>query len=367
MSRRITRGITRRRFMHGVATTTGAVFAGPYLLKAAEVGKDRLRIAYVATGGQAGSHLPLVERSDKKDDITKNNVCPAFAEVDKKRWDKIKEFQPNAVGYTDYRKMFDNHLKDIDAVVVTTPDHNHAAASMIAIKNGKHCYTEKPLTWSIDEAKKLAAATADKKVATQMGNMGHANEGNRRIVEIVRSGVLGDITEVHSWTNRPVWPQGIEKRPASKPIPEGLDWESWIGPAPYRDYHDGLAHFAWRGWFDFGCGAMGDMGCHTWDNVFWSMEPDYPTVAVLEKIEGRTQETYPKKSATRWEFPAKGNRPAFKAWWYEGGLKPAVPDEIMNDPKREEQEAARQRQPVHRHQGQAADRRRLRRQPAPDS
>ena len=326
---------TRRRFMHGLATTSAALFTGPYILRAADVNKERLRIAYVATGGQAGSHLPLVEQSDKADDITKNHSCPCFAEVDKKRWDRIKQLQPDATGYTDYRKMFDKHMKEIDAVVVTTPDHSHAAASMIAIKNGKHCYTEKPLTWSIDEARKLAEATKDKKVATQMGNMGHANEGNRRIVEIVRSGLLGDIQEVHTWTNRPVWDQGIAQRPPTKPVPEGLDWDCWIGPAEKRDYHEKLHSFGWRGWYDFGCGAIGDMGCHTWDNVFWSMDPDYPTrVELVGMIGSGRKETYPKQSIVRWDFPEKKGRPAFVAYWYEGGLKPPVPDEIKKDETR---------------------------------
>jgi predicted dehydrogenase len=331
---------SRRRFMYGVATTAAATFAGPYILRAAEPGNEKLRIAYVGTGGQAGAHTPLVKPIETKEgetpkpSLTSGHICPAYCDVDRKAWKDIAKWQPSAKSYTDYRKMFDNHMKEIDAVCVAVPDHNHACASAIALREGKHVYTEKPLTWSVGEARALAELAAEKKVATQMGNMGHANEGNRIVVELVRGGVLGDIREVHTWTNRPVWPQGIEKRPASKPPPDTLDWESWIGPAPYRDYHDGLHNFSWRGWFDFGCGAVGDMGCHTWDCVFWAMQPDYPNYAKLVNIVGRTKETYPKQSIIKWQFPAKGNRPAFDAYWYEGGLKPEIPDEYLEDPAR---------------------------------
>jgi len=322
------RRISRRYFLRGAAVAGGAVAVGPYLVNAADLKKDKLRIAFVGTGGQGGAHIGLAE----------SETCPCYCDVDKGHWDGISKMAPNAKTYTDYRKMFDNHMKDIDAVVVTTPDHSHAPASMYAIKNGKGCYTEKPLTWSVQEARALATATREFKVATQMGNMGHANEGNRLVVEYVRGGTLGTIAEVHTWTNRPVWPQGIAKRPPAKPVPANLDWDSWIGPAPYREFHDSLHGFNWRGWFDFGCGAVGDMGCHTWDCVFWAMNPDYPTEVELLKIEGRNTETFPKNCCFRWKFPAKADRPAFDAYWYEGGLKPTVPQEILDDPAREKKE-----------------------------
>ncbi len=309
--------------MQNVATVGGALITGPYLLRAADP-NSKLGIAFVGTGGQAGAHIGLSQ--DKRIN------CVAYTDVDKGRWDKIAGMAPNAEAFTDYRKMFDKHEKEMDMVVVTVPDHSHAAASMMAIKRGKHCYTEKPLTWSIQEARALAEATTKYKVATQMGNMGHANEGNRLVVEWVRSGVLGTISEVHTWTNRPVWPQGIQKRPETKPVPANLDWDSWIGPAPFRDYHDGLHSFAWRGWFDFGCGAVGDMGCHTWDCVFWAMNPDYPSTVELLEIVNKSSETFPSKCKFRWDFPSKGDRAAFKAFWYEGGLKPELPDEMKNDP-----------------------------------
>lgn len=319
--------MTRRRFMHGVATTAGALIAGPYIIKAADLSTQKLRIAFIGTGGQGKAHIPWSTKE----------ACPCYCDVDSKNWTTkdnkgIAQLVPNAKPYQDYREMFDKHMKEIDAVCIAIPDHSHTAASLLAIRNGKHCYTEKPLTWSVTEARTLAEEATKYKVATQMGNMGHANEGNRRVVEWIRAGLIGDVTEVHTWTNRPVWPQGIKERPPVIPVPESLNWDCWIGPGPFREYHDGLHQFKWRGWFDFGCGAVGDMGCHTWDCVFWSLAPDYPTTVELVKIVDRTKETYPTKSQTRWTFPAKGNRPGFVAYWYEGGLKPAVPEEMMNDP-----------------------------------
>jgi predicted dehydrogenase len=144
---------------------------------------------------------------------------------------------------------------------------------------------------------------------------------NRRIVEYIRAGVIGDVKEVYTWTNRPVWPQGDLKREAAT-MPAGMNWDAWIGPAPMRDYHKNLHPFGWRGWFEFGCGAVGDMGCHTWDNVFWAMQPDYPSQVELLEIEGKGAETFPSKSHFKWTFPAKGNRPGFVGHWYSGGMKP---------------------------------------------
>src|SRR5688572_17959068 len=366
-----TNSLSRRRFMHGLATTAAATFAGPYLLRAAEPNKEKLRIAFVGADGRAGSHLGLISTGDPPPrrrrnpnqdqspnqnqpanqaqpqnqppapaapSVARGHICPAFAEVDEKRWTRIKTVAEKAQGYTDYRKMFDKHMSEIDAVVVAIPDHSHACATAIALREGKHAYTEKPLTWSVAEARALAELAAEKKVATQMGNHGHANEGNRLVVEWIRAGLIGDVTEVHTWTNRPIWPQGIE-RPEPKPLPEKLDWEAWIGPAPMREYHAGLHNFAWRGWFDFGCGAIGDMGCHTWDCVFWAMQPDYPTSVELVDIVGKSKETFPKKSAIRWDYPTKANRPAFKAFWYDGGLKPQAPEEWALDPDLVEKDA----------------------------
>jgi predicted dehydrogenase len=327
--------ITRRRFMHGVATTSAAVFAGPYVLRAAEPNREKLRIAFVGTGGRAGSHVQALD--------LKTETCPCYADVDRNRWKEIARKARDAKAYQDWRQMFDRHEKEIDAVFVAIPDHSHAAVSMRAIKAGKACYTEKPMAWAVQEARVLAEAARDGKVPTQMGNQGHAREGNRRIVEWVRAGLIGDVLEVHTWTNRPVWPQG-KLDIKEMPPPANLDWDLWIGPAAMRPYAEfprpGMSKFgnspyhpwAWRGWFDFGCGAIGDMGCHTFDNVFWSMAPDYPSSVELLEVEEHTDQTYPLKSHFKWTFPEKYGRKGFEAHWYEGGLKPSSPEEILSDP-----------------------------------
>ncbi len=315
--------VTRRQFVTGAAAVTAGVMGMPLILRAQGANK-KLNIAFVGTGGRAGAHVNSGE--------LKAHNYVAFSEVDSGRWGEIQKIAPNAKGYTDWRKMFDNHLKEIDAVVVAVPDHSHALPSLHAMLAGKAVYCEKPLTWSIEEARLMAEFAAAKKVATQMGNQGHSNVANRRMVEYVRSGILGDITEVHTWTNRPVWPQGNLKR-EPEPLPANLDWDSWIGPAPMRDYQKHLHSFDWRGWFEFGCGAVGDMGCHTWDNVFWSMNPDYPSQVELLDIKDKGSETFPAQSHFMWTFPAKGNRPAFKAHWYSGGMTPTPPEEYLNDPR----------------------------------
>ena len=320
--------ISRRQFIRTASITAAGVFGAPYFIRAESLGAQKLRLAFVAVGGRAKAHIVH----------SKTELCVAYADVDQKQWKNMKDLAPDAPAYTDWRKMFDKHMKEIDAVFVATPDHSHATPTLRAIKEGKAVYCEKPLTWCISEARAVAEATAEHRVATQMGNQGHANEGNRLVVEWIRAGAIGDVQEIHTFTNRPIWPQGNLTR-LLQPTPSDLDWDNWIGPAPYRDYQDGLHQFKWRGWFDFGCGAVGDMGCHTWDCVFWSMAPDYPTSTELVKIVTPGKESFPTKSHFKWTFPAKGNRPAFEAHWYSGGLKPATPEEFMDDPKRQKKDA----------------------------
>ena len=327
--------LTRRRFLSGTAATFAGVVGAPYILRAAPA-PQKLNVAFVGTGGRAGNHVGDLLDPQKKFRDSVN--CVAYSDVDTNAHGHIKELAPNAKAFTDWRKMFDEHLKNIDAVIVTTPDHSHAGPSMRAILEGKAVYCEKPLTWSVQEARALAEASARKKVATQMGNQGHSNEGNRLVVEWIRGGAIGDVQEVHTWTNRPVWPQGNIERPAPKPVPSNLNWDAWLGPAEWREYHEGLHGFKWRGWFDFGCGAVGDMGCHTWDCVFWALDPDYPSTIELLEIENKGKETFASRTHFKWEFPAKGNRPAFVAHWYSGGFKPETPEEYANDPALQEKD-----------------------------
>lgn len=316
--------INRRQFIRGAAATTaGLLIVGPGAARSFAA-NESLGIAFIGTGGRGKGHLGLAQ--DLKSDKAGNRaVC--FADVDPKQWPK--QF-PSAASYTDFRKMFDQKENDIDAVVVSTPDHTHFVAAYSAMLRGKHCYCEKPLTYAPWESRVLADLAIEKKLATQMGNQGHSNEGNRRIVAYVRGGAIGDVKEIHTWTNRPVWPQGAKAaafhRAGGKP-PAQLDWDNWLGPRPYRDYHEKLHRFDWRGWLDFGTGTIGDMGCHTWDAPFWAMEPTYPERVEILKADNLTDQTYPDNQIIRFRFPAEKGRPEFKAFWYDGGWKPDMPEE----------------------------------------
>jgi predicted dehydrogenase len=226
-----------------------------------------------------------------------------------------------------------DEVKDIDGVIVATPDHTHAVIAMAAIKMGKHVYVQKPLTWSIEEARKLTVAAREAKVATQMGNQGHSSEEIRVVCEMIWSGVIGNVREVHAWTDRPFWVQGIARPTNSPTMPEGLDWDNWLGPAPERPYNPVYHPFAWRGWQDFGTGALGDMGCHIMDQAYWALKLDRPTAVeanvssrvVKNWMKAKNNETYPDASIVHYEFPARGEMPAVNMTWYDGGLKPTRP------------------------------------------
>lgn len=310
---------TRRKFLQATAATSTAMMTvGSY--SRVFGANERVNIAHVGTDGIArGQHIAPFSKL--------GFGCACYCDADASRFGPAAGAYPDAKGFTDYRKMYDKHMKDIDAVSVAAPDHHHYPATIIAMMEGKHAYTQKPLTHTMWESRQLKLATEKYKVATQMGNQMHANEGNRRIVEWIRSGKLGKIKEAHIWTNRPVWPQGNPAPRAGKPKPEKLNWDAWLGPAPARPYVDGYHPFRWRGAMDYGTGALGDMGCHTTDGFYWGMDPGYPVAAEL--IEGQPVgglEQYDKQAAVKFEFAAKGDRPAFNYYWYEGGMKPKKPD-----------------------------------------
>lgn len=227
--------------------------------------------------------------------------------------------------------------KDIDAVVVATPDHTHAVAAMTAIKMGKHVYCEKPLTYCIYEARKLTEAAREAGVATQMGIQGHATESIRLLREWLWDGAIGDVHEVHAWTPHPVWPQGIDRPKETPPVPETLAWDLWLGPAPYRPYHPCYLKMLWRGWWDFGTGGLGDMGCHIFDPIVWSLKLGAPLsveascsmfVPEVTWDKPRNTETYPRASIVTYRFAPRGGMPALKLVWYDGGLMPPRPEEL---------------------------------------
>ena len=274
---------------------------------------ERVALAGIGAGGKGSSDIAGARDAGAE--------VVGLCDVDAGRLNQAVKKYPGSKGYTDYRKLFDELGKSIDAVTVSTPDHMHFHAALRAVQMGKHTYVQKPLTHSIWEARKLANEARKAKVVTQMGNQAHAGEPIRRAVELIRSGVIGKVKEVHSWTNRPIWPQGLEKKLTAQKVPKNMDWDLWIGPAPMRPYNSGYAPFKWRGWWDFGTGALGDMGCHIMDMPFWALDLKYPT-SVEAKQNGNSLECGPNKSIVTYTFPEGKYNHKMPFVWYDGGYMP---------------------------------------------
>lgn len=228
--------------------------------------------------------------------------------------------------HTDFRELLEKQ-KDIDAVVVCTTDNLHAAVSIAAMKKGKHVFCQKPLTHTIYEARRMAEVARETGVATQIAVGNQASEATRLLSEWIWDGAIGPVREVHNWSSRPYWPQGIERPKDTQPVPDGLDWDLWLGPAPERGFNQAYLPFVWRGWGDFGCGALGDMGSYSYDTIFRVLKLEAPD-SVEASSSDRYEETYPIASICRYSFPARGNMPAVKFNWYDGGLKPARAEEL---------------------------------------
>lgn len=322
-------GFSRRYFFFGslAATVPLAGFGRSGSLRALgyKSPNEKLNIAAIGAGGKGNSDIRGCE--------TENIV--ALCDPDSKQAKQMFEKYDKAPKYTDFRKMLDKEAKNIDAVIVSTPDHMHATAAMWCMERGKHVYCQKPLTRTIWEARQLTEAAAKYKVATQMGNQGYSNEGTRQLAEMIWSGEIGAVNEVHAWTNRPIWPQGLTEQPKEAPIPSTLDWESWIGIQSMRPYQvdekgaGAQAPFAWRGYFDFGCGALGDMACHILGAPNMALMLGAPTSAECISQEGKSSFMFPKKSVIRFDFPARGSMPAVKVFWHDGmGGPPPRPQGI---------------------------------------
>lgn len=278
---------------------------------------DTLNVACIGVGGMGFNDVR---------GMASENIA-VLCDVDDRAAERAYTMWPKAKRYKDYRQMFDREAGSIDAVTISTPDHHHAAAAMLALKAGKHVYCQKPLARTVGEVRALKAEAARRpKQVTQMGNQGHSMEGTRVIREWVESGAIGTVQRVEFWTNRPIWAQGINRPTEMHNVPATLDWDLWLGPAAQRPYHPAYAPFAWRGWWDFGTGAMGDMACHIMDASFWALELGYPTRVTPESSQ-LFAETAPKVSRITYEFPARGNRPAITVVWRDGSLFPARPTE----------------------------------------
>lgn len=308
------RPTTRRSFLQST-TLAGLGFwaAGGVTLGQSKSPNEKLNVAVVGAGGKG--------LSDMRDTARTGQNIVALCDVDERQAAQARADQPNAAFYHDYRKMLERE-KGIDAVIVATPDHMHAPISVMAMKMGKHVYTQKPLTHTVFEARRMRQVAAEMKVATQMGNQGSAENGLRQAVEVIQSGAIGPVRQVHVWSNRPIWPQGIDRPAEIQPIPEQLRWDLWLGVAPYRPYNEAYCPFKWRGWWDFGTGALGDMACHTANMPFRALKLEYPTVVEAEYVSGINSETAPKSARIRFEFPARGDLPPLTFYWYDGGQKP---------------------------------------------
>jgi predicted dehydrogenase len=324
---------TRRRFLQTTALAATAFTILPSGTFAGKSPNEKLNIAGIGVGGMGASNLSRCE----------NENIVALCDVDQNYAAKTFKKYPNAKVYKDYREMLDKQ-KDIDAVVIATPDHTHAVIGLAAIRAGKHVYIQKPLAHSVEEARKLTLAAREHKIVSQMGNQGRSCDGTRQVCEWIWAGVIGNVREVHAWTNRPVWPQGIEvERPKETPaIPEGLDWDRWIGPAAMRPFHPTYIPERWRAWWDFGTGSLGDLGCHVMDAAMWAMKFKYPVSVegcISTYWEGfwkQTQpkmETYPRSTIVRYNFPTREGMPAARLTWWDGGLMPARPDGVDADDK----------------------------------
>ncbi len=278
---------------------------------------EKLNIAGIGVGGQG--HGDLKEFGEK----CGQNIV-ALADVDHAQAANTFKLFPEAKRYWDFREMLDKQDKQIDAVVVATPDHTHAVAAMAAMRMGKHVYVEKPLTHDVYEARMLTQAARKYGVVTQMGNQGTADNALRTSVEIVRSGAIGPVREAHVWTNRPIWPQGIPYPPETPPVPSTLNWDLWLGTAPKRPYNPAYAPFKWRGWWDYGTGALGDMACHTANMAYMALRLGSPTSVEAESSNDMHGASWPTWSIITYQFPARGELPPVKLVWYDGGdNKPA--------------------------------------------
>ena len=301
---------TRRKFVKNTGIATGAVLGFPAIVSGQNL-NSKIRVACIGVGGKGSSDTDNAARE--------GGEIVALCDIDRNMIKRKAGKFPKAKQYQDFRKLLEEMENQIDAVTVSTPDHCHGVAAITAMAMGKHAYVQKPLAQTVWESRIMRNLAREKKLATQMGNQGSANEGLRRGVEVIHAGAIGKPQELHVWTNRPVWPQGVDRPKGSDPVPAHLDWDLWLGPALPRPYKAGVYHtFKWRGWFDFGTGALGDMACHTVNMPFRALKLGYPDRIECEVASRPYKETFPLSSRVRFDFPSRGDWPALKFWWYDG-------------------------------------------------
>lgn len=312
---------SRRTFLRSAAATGAAFHIVPrhVLGRGFTAPSDMVRLAAIGIGGKGESDITGIVKAGAS--------VAALCDVDWRAGRKSFGRFPDARRFKDFREMLDVMGSEIDAVSISTPDHTHAVATMAALRLNKPVFTQKPLTRTLHEVRTLMAETARRNVPTQMGNQGHAGVGTRAIREWYEAGAIGEIREIHYWSNRPIWPQGMDRpTEAHNPHPT-FDWDLWLGPAPHRPYSPVYAPFRWRGWWDYGTGALGDIACHAMDAAFWAFDLRNPT-RITPESSATYEETAPKQSRVEYEFPARGKRPAVKVVWRDGSLWPAKPKEL---------------------------------------
>ena len=302
----------RRRFLQSSALV-GAGFwsAGGVQARQEKSPNAKIRFACIGVGGMGMTNTNHASR---------NGDVVALCDVDDGQMEKAAVRCPQASKFNDFRKMFDEVGKNIDAVVISTPVHIHAVAAATAMGLRKHCFIEKPLARTVSEARRLGTLTLGLKVATQMGNQGAANATFRRALAQLKAGVVGTVKEVHVWSNRPIWPSGVARSPKAE-VPAHLHWDLWLGPSPERPYSTDYHPFKWRGWWDFGAGSLGDMGCHSMNLPFLALELRDPETVEAE-TSGHNKDSFPKSSVVRYNFPERNRRAALTMTWYDGGKQP---------------------------------------------
>jgi len=314
--------ISRRKFVGDVSAGVAFTIVPRHVLgRGYRAPSDTVNVACIGVGGMGANDVKGVAKAGA-------NIY-ALCDVDDRQGAASFTAFPKAKRFKDFRVMLEQEAKHIDAVTVSTPDHTHTVAGMMAMKLGKHTRIQKPLARTVWEVRQLVQAAKKYKVATQMGNQGHAEEGTRQIREWVEAGAIGTVREIQLWTNRPIWPQALDRPLDEYFTPSWLDWELWLGPAPARPYHPAYAPFKWRGWWDFGTGALGDIACHSMDASFWALELGYPT-----RIEPESTKLYsesaPAVSRLTYYFGSKGDRPQIKVVWRDGSLFPSRPKEVTD-------------------------------------
>ncbi|HKG07546.1 MAG TPA: Gfo/Idh/MocA family oxidoreductase [Pedobacter sp.] len=324
--------VSRRNFIKSASVVAGGFMIVPrhVLGRGFIAPSDKLNIAGIGAGGKGESDLSEFAKNPKVNIV-------ALCDVDERQAAKSRGRFPKAKYYKDFREMLDKEKNNIDACSISTPDHVHAIATIMAMQLGKHVYTQKPLTHDIHEARMLANAAKRYKVVTQMGNQGGSSDGVRQAKEIYDAGLLGDVHTVQVWTNRPIWPQGLPTPTGKFDVPSGVDWDLWLGPAKYRDYNPAYMPWNWRGFNAFGTGALGDMACHMMDPVFRLLPIDFPTEVECsiptswnpDGKEAKYPEGFPAASIIHLKYPRKDAKGNIDVSWYDGGLLPKLPDELL--------------------------------------